>query len=47
MIFDSGVPSIHSVTSTFGALATTRGTKISGSSAYAAANARCASASSA
>ena len=37
MIRDSGVPSIHSVTSTFGALATTRGTTISGSPAYAAA----------
>ena len=36
----SGVPSTHSVTSTRGAEATTRGTKISGSSAYAAANAR-------
>ena len=46
MIRDSGVPSIHSVTIAFGALATTRGIAISLSPAYAAANARCASASS-
>ena len=46
MISASGVPSTHSVTSTRGAAASTAGMKISGSSAYAAAKARCDSASS-
>jgi hypothetical protein len=47
MIFAIGSPSTHSDTNTLGALATTRGTWISGSSAYAVANRRWASASSA
>jgi hypothetical protein len=46
MIRERGVPSSHSETMTLGALATTRGTTICASPEYAAANPRCASASS-
>ena len=46
MIADSGVPVTHSETIAFGADATTRGTTTCSSPSYAAANARCASASS-